>query len=105
MKPIICAPNFQFVIPGRRSEAEANPESSNHRLGLLDSGFSTLGLRPTVSPRNDEANDSNLEITELASLHQIRMCSFPASGSSWKSFARGGVADTIAHPRTPASVQ
>jgi hypothetical protein len=24
------------------------------------------------------------------------MCSFPASGSSWKSFARGGVADTIA---------
>src|ERR1700674_5058799 len=42
--------NFQFVIPGRRSEAEANPESSNHRPGLLDSGFSTLGLRPISRP-------------------------------------------------------
>jgi hypothetical protein len=47
--------NFEFVIPGRRSEAEANPESSNHRPGLLESGFSTRGLRPTVSPRNDGA--------------------------------------------------
>src|ERR1700694_5737621 len=70
MKPIICAPNFQFVIPGRRSEAEANPESSNHRPGLLDSGFSALGPRPTVSPRNDEANDSNLEIAELDAVCQ-----------------------------------
>src|ERR1700674_768378 len=32
---------------------------------------------------------------QLASLHQIRMCRFPASGSSWKSFARGGEAVTI----------
>src|ERR1700674_1851109 len=71
MKPIIFAPNFQLVIPGRRSEAEANPESSNHRPGLLDSGFSTLGLRPTVSPQNDEAYDSNLEIAELGSPGQI----------------------------------
>jgi hypothetical protein len=43
--------NFQFVIPGRRSEAEANPESSNHRPGLLDAGFfdprpSADGLAP-----------------------------------------------------------
>jgi hypothetical protein len=28
---------------------------------------------------------------QLASLHQTRMCRFPASGSSWESFARGGV--------------
>ena len=59
------ARNFRFVIPGRPPgrafgapdgrlrEAEANPESSNHRPKLLDSGFSTLGLRPTVEPRND----------------------------------------------------
>src|SRR5262245_46346597 len=26
---------------------------------------------------------------------QTRMCSFPASGSSWESLARGGVDDTI----------
>ena len=26
---------------------------------------------------------------------QIRMCRFPASGSSWESLARGGVDDTI----------
>ena len=32
---------------------------------------------------------------QLASLHQIRMCRFPASGSSWESLARGGVDDTI----------
>src|SRR6202051_2666130 len=32
---------------------------------------------------------------QLASLHQNRMCRFPASGSSWESLARGGVADTI----------
>jgi hypothetical protein len=51
---------FPAVIPGRRSAAEANPESSNHRRGVLDSGFSTLGLRPTVSPRNDNRCDSNL---------------------------------------------
>jgi hypothetical protein len=25
------APNIHFVIPGRRSEAQANPESSNRR--------------------------------------------------------------------------
>src|SRR5215470_7890059 len=28
---------------------------------------------------------------QLASLHQTRMCRFPASGSSWESLARGGV--------------
>jgi hypothetical protein len=39
------APNIHFVIPGRRSEAQANPESSNQRRGLLDSGFSIIGLR------------------------------------------------------------
>jgi hypothetical protein len=33
-----------FVIPGRGSEAQANPESSNQRL--LGSGFSIIGLRP-----------------------------------------------------------
>jgi hypothetical protein len=32
---------------------------------------------------------------QLASLHQTRMCRFPASGSSWKSLARGGADDTI----------
>src|SRR5262249_52931269 len=32
---------------------------------------------------------------QLASLHQIRMCRFPASGSSWESLARGGADDTI----------
>jgi hypothetical protein len=56
------APNIHFVIPGRRSEAQANPESSNRRQGLLDSGFSIIGLRPMISPRNDHAYDSNFEI-------------------------------------------
>src|ERR1700674_609670 len=28
-------------------------------------GSSTIGLRPTVSPRNDETHDANLEIAEL----------------------------------------
>jgi hypothetical protein len=32
---------------------------------------------------------------QLASLHQTRMCRFPASGSSWESLAHGGVDDTI----------
>jgi hypothetical protein len=32
---------------------------------------------------------------QLASLHQTRMCRFPASGSSWKSLAHGGADDTI----------
>jgi len=50
------------VIPERRSQrvrplagpmtgsVEANPESSHHRAGLLDSGFSTLGLRLLSRP-------------------------------------------------------
>jgi hypothetical protein len=38
------------VIPGRRSEAEANPESSNHQIGLLDSGFSTLAFGRSLAP-------------------------------------------------------
>jgi hypothetical protein len=32
---------------------------------------------------------------QLASLHQTRMCRFPASGSSWKSLGHGGADDTI----------
>src|SRR6516162_1790287 len=32
---------------------------------------------------------------QLASLHQTRMCRFPASGSSWESLAHGGADDTI----------
>jgi hypothetical protein len=35
---------------------------------------------------------------QLASLHQIRMCRVPASGSSWRSFARGGVIVTMDDP-------
>jgi hypothetical protein len=39
--------------------------------------------------------DSHPPEWQLASLHQIRMCRFPASGSSWESLARGGADDTI----------
>ncbi len=38
-KTIVSVLKWKIVIPGRRSAAEANPESSNHQLGLLDSGF------------------------------------------------------------------
>src|SRR6516164_4182300 len=44
------------VIPGRRGGAEANPESSDHRAGVLDSGFSTLGLRPRSRPGMTDMN-------------------------------------------------
>src|SRR5258707_12618713 len=52
------------VIPGRRSEVEANPESSNHRPGLLDSGFSTLGLRPISRPG---MTDTSVRVRTLTS--------------------------------------
>jgi hypothetical protein len=38
------------VIPRRCSEAEANLEFSHPRLGILDSGFSILGLRRLSRP-------------------------------------------------------
>jgi len=36
---------------------------------------------------------------------QIRMCRFPASGSSWESLARGGVDDTIRDSLTKESLE
>jgi hypothetical protein len=70
--------DFQIVIPGRRSEAEANPESSNHRPGLLDSGLSTRGLRPTVSPRNDNTYDSNFKNAVLGITASIEKTAYPS---------------------------
>jgi hypothetical protein len=73
--------NFQIVIPGGAHrvrplagptaglrEAEASPESSNHGVGLWIPGSSTLGLRPTASPRNDSTYDSNFKIAVLGPL-------------------------------------
>jgi hypothetical protein len=41
---------------GAPQRSEANPESSNHRCGLLDSGFSTLGLWLPSRPGMTETN-------------------------------------------------
>ena len=49
------------------------------------------GLRPAPESRSRRVDEG------VAPPHpsQIRMCRFPASGSSWESLARGGVKDTI----------
>jgi hypothetical protein len=67
------APNIQFAIPERRSEAQANPESSNPQQRLLDSGFSIIGLRPMISPRDDHAYDSNFKLlhSSTSEVHQL----------------------------------
>jgi hypothetical protein len=42
--------------------ALANPKpvtGDDHRRRLLDSGFSIIGLRPLISPRNDHAKGPN----------------------------------------------
>jgi hypothetical protein len=40
------APNIHLVIPGRRSEAQANPESSNPQTVIA--GFRVLDHRPSA---------------------------------------------------------
>jgi hypothetical protein len=78
------APNIQLAIPERRSEAQANPESSNPQQRLLDSGFTIIGLRPMISPRNDHAYDSNFGCD--SSFPSVGRGRFPASGDR----AKGG---------------
>src|SRR6266436_3363554 len=59
--------------------------------------------RSAIAPAAQQRPLSDAEIVggrvdeEVAHPHpsQIRMCRFPASGSSWESLARGGADDTI----------
>ena len=64
------------------------PQRSPPRL-LTAAAWS--GLRPAPESRSRRVDEG------VAPPHpsQIRMCRFPASGSSWESLARGGVDDTI----------
>jgi hypothetical protein len=52
--------SLSFRGAGAKRRRTRNPVTTEP--GLLDSGFSTLGLRPIVSPRNDVAYDSNFKI-------------------------------------------
>src|SRR4029077_12454028 len=85
----VCSP------PLHGSDRSSRPERAfTSRLPTGRSPFRLLDITTTVTGLLCWRDFHPLE-WQLASLHQIRMCRFPASGSSWESLARGGVDDTI----------
>jgi hypothetical protein len=57
--------------------------------GLLGSGFSIIGLRPMISPRNDHAYESNFEITALDSAFPRReVCHVEGQSNRMDDFVR-----------------
>ena len=87
--------NFlQRVIPGRRSEAEASPESI-----LPDLRLWIPGSRPAAEPRNDSCCGTP-GVTDLPCA-KITTCSFCVSGITLPSWRQSQSARTIrAHARS-----
>jgi hypothetical protein len=68
---IVIGPSDTFAPRNSRDGRQRRPQGAENFGGRVDEG---------VAPPHPS---------------QTRMCSFPASGSSWESLARGGVDDTI----------
>ena len=85
----------RLLAPLYGSDWNAQPTgASTSRLSTDRSPSPLLDMTTTATGLLCWRDSHPLE-WQLASLHQTRMCRFPASGSSWKSLAHGSADDTI----------